>query len=891
MPALPASGSVLPRFRPSTNVVLALLVALLAVAGQFVSHRVSSGVLEASVRQREIDKIDTIGNLISGLIAREGSQIRVVARLLASDDVLEMALAEKEPKKSANLKSKLDEVFKVGGVQILEVTDTDEIVLYRAQDPASTRQQATGWGVAEALAGTGMLVSARGRDGISIRAIEPIRRQGAIIGTISAGVMLDRAFVDRLSGEAGAKLAILGRQGVVLGDKSARVDWIETEAMNEAFLRKVPVYRVDTASRLTSVYLPINIVDDAYVVLAQLDSRAAYALIDEGKRRSALYAIATLIGSVLVGLLVLRIALGPLRKLRARAEQTVKSLTGEAIEVSARDDVASVVTVLDTLTDRLVARNSELAVAKTEADAASEAKSRFLSTMSHEIRTPLNGVLGLTELLQRTQLDSEQSRFVGAIHSAGRALHDLLGDILDLSKIEEGQVVLERVDFDVRRLALDVADVYREIAATRGLAMVIDIDHAGWSWVCGDPTRFRQIISNLLGNAIKFTAKGEVRLLGAATAPRDGDARVWWRFTIEDTGTGIAPEAMTQLFQRFTQADTSTTRNYGGSGLGLALCKHMVELMGGRIQAQSVQGEGARFWFDIPLDRATSQRPPPRAAPIDTQVASGTGVRVLVAEDNAINQLVVGKMLSKLGATVKIVDNGEIAIEQRKNAAFDVILMDCLMPVMDGFDATRHIRAWEHADPARGSVPIIALTANVLAGDREACLAAGMTGYLAKPFTLAGLAQAIGSHLSPAQPPSQPPTQAERPSPRGETEITVPDFDPSVILALSNAADGSEPAFADQLYDLFLGGTETILTTIDQAVRDGQSPVLLRAVHTLSASAARVGALKLASEAERMQLLLRNGSAFEPGWAVKLRSEFERAANALAKYRAAKTPK
>ena len=867
-------------FRPSTKVTLALLVALLAVTGQLVSHRISSGVLEASVREREIDKINTIANLIGGLIAREGDQVRVVARLLAGDDAIEAALTQADPKKSAQLKSRLDEVYKVGGVQIMEVTDALEIVLYRAQNPTGAKETAGGWGIAEALAGTGMLVSARGPEGVSIRAIEPIRAHGTIVGTISTGVVLGRAFFARLSGEAGARLALLARKGVVMGDQSAPAAQVEAETIDEAFQKKVPIYRVDSVSRLTSVYLPVSIVDDAYVVLAQLDSSAAYALIDEGKRRSAFYAIVTLIVSVLIGLSVLRIALGPLRQLRARAEQTALALTGEAIRVQERDDVASVVRVLDTLTDRLVLRNQELGVAKAAADASSEAKSRFLSTMSHEIRTPLNGVLGLTELLQRTRLDSEQSRFVGAIRSAGRGLHDLLGDILDLSKIEEGKVILERVDFDPHRLTIDVADVYREIAATRGLSMVTDLDDSGQHWISGDPTRFRQILSNLLSNAIKFTAKGEVRLRSEPVAPPDGDARAWWRFTVEDTGTGIAPEAMGRLFQRFSQADASTTRNYGGSGLGLAICKHLVELMGGQIHVQSTFGEGARFWFDIPFEAAQSARPQQPLAPVGLQ---RTGARILVAEDNSINQLVVGKMLDGLGATVKMVDNGVLAVDEIKRESFDVVLMDCLMPVMDGLEATRHIRAWEEDHPARKPVPIIALTANVLAGDREACLAAGMTGYLAKPFTLAALAQSIRPYLP--ETPKLAGAAASAVHPHRDENASA-DFEPAVVLALPMVADGSDPEFAEQLFDLFISSTNTTLDSIDQALRDGDAAVLLRAVHTLRSSAARVGAMALADEADRQERLLRSGAAYQPDWAARLRSDFKRAQAGLTAYRA-----
>jgi signal transduction histidine kinase/CheY-like chemotaxis protein len=383
---------------------------------------------------------------------------------------------------------------------------------------------------------------------------------------------------------------------------------------------------------------------------------------------------------------------------------------------------------------RLREINADLEQARREADAANRAKSAFLATMSHEIRTPMNGVLGMLQATLRTRIDESVRDQLTTARDSAVNLLSILNDILDYSKLEAGQLQLERVSFSVRQVTDDVLSMLAHVARQKKLGLDVLISEDTPAWIVGDPTRFRQILVNLVSNALKFTEAGSVSIIVSYTA---GESPHMVRVEVRDTGIGIPRDAVSRLFNRFIQADASTTRRFGGTGLGLAICRELVACMGGDINVRSEMGTGSVFTFEVPTEPGTE--PEARA----TRAAfARTTVRlsILVAEDNPVNQKVLRTLLNGQGHEMTFVDDGLKAVDAARDGAFDLILMDVSMPVMDGPSATREIR--KLPGPI-GATPIIALTANAMAGDREAYLADGMNDYVSKPIDLDALLAAI----------------------------------------------------------------------------------------------------------------------------------------------------
>jgi PAS domain S-box-containing protein len=478
------------------------------------------------------------------------------------------------------------------------------------------------------------------------------------------------------------------------------------------------------------------------------------------------------------------------------------------------------------VTARTIA-DAQVKLAKESAEAANRAKSEFLDTMSHEIRTPLNGVIGMTRLLLEETLQPQQRRYVELANSSAQSLLGLINDMLDLGKIESGRMEFEHVEFSLLELARELADLYGLRASEKGLAFDLRVDPAVPDVVAGDPGRLRQVLNNLLSNALKFTEAGLVGL-DIHPAPSSG-GRQMIGFTVHDTGIGIPLEVQRGLFQRFFQADSSTTREYGGTGLGLAIVKQLCEQMGGHVTLQSEPGRGASFRCVLPFARVAKRIEP---APAAAQAVSRTPraprpQRILVAEDNGTNQIVIKGMLKLVGYTdVTLVEDGQQVLDAVSRERFDAILMDCRMPVMDGYEATARLRA----DGRR--LPIIALTANVSQEQRQKCLAAGMDDFLSKPMEASQLAQVLERWTA---------TPAE------------------AVFARQKALDrmdGDTELFR-QVLDSFIALAPKVLERIGAALASGEATELHRHLHSLAGSAAMVSAEvlgKLARELEQQAL-------------------------------------
>ena len=755
--------------------------------------------------------------------------------------------------------------------------------------------------------------------------------------------------------------------------------------------------RSGTAVAVVAVGLPASVVDSQMRHLMASSGAIGLAVLAAG--------IALLLAALS------KFVTRPLGRLTAAVDRIRKGAAVSSVRVKGGGpgEIGVLIDGFNRMMDQIELRGEQLRLAKDEADAASRAKSQFLATMSHEIRTPMNGVLGMTELLLSADLPAKQRRFAETAHRSGEALLSIIDDILDFSKVEAGKLELESVEFDLRETVEDAVGLLADLAHRKGLEIACRFSEDIPEAVRGDPGRLRQVLTNLVSNAIKFTARGEI----IVTARREVGALV--RFEVSDTGIGVTPEVAARLFQPFHQADSSTSRKYGGTGLGLAIVRRLAELMGGSVGVHTAPGMGATFWFTAQLERgeprargvaprslsgskllvvddnptnrgilvehaigwgmrtesaedgaqaldllrAAAARGEPydvalvdvkmplmdglqlaRAVRTDPALAglrtvlltsvAGTGeienareagvsayltkpvrraelqallvgaaargtaqpqepaappearanASVLLAEDNAMNQEIVLAMLEDTGYRVAVVENGRRALDALAEREFDAVLMDCQMPEMDGFEATRRLRGRENGGRR---TPVIAITANAIKGDREECLGAGMDDYLAKPIGRAQLLAALGRWVRGSRQLPQPAANephAEAPA----AEI----LDAKALQALRALQRPGKPDVLARVIELFHRDAPKLVGEMHAAAEARDAEQLRRAAHTLKSSSASVGAKLLSAHCREIEMLARGGDVAAGAALVgSITDELGRVLPALARERSA----